>query len=65
MTLRTVAKISLIGLLVSWGPLVIVGGLGISDNPVGLGLLGLSGSAVLIVLIPCLLLYVAYKSFNR
>jgi hypothetical protein len=65
MKLQTVAKISVIGLLVSWGPLFVVGGLGISDNPIGLGLLGLAGSAILIVLVPCLLLYVAYTSFIR
>jgi len=64
MTLQTVAKISGVGILISWGPLLVIGGLGISDNPIGLGLLGLAGSAALIVLIPCLLLYVAYTSFS-
>lgn len=39
-------KISAVILLLSWVPLLIVGGLGISDNPIGLGLLGLAGTAL-------------------
>lgn len=65
MILETIARISALGFFISWGSLFVVGGLGTSDNPIGLGLFGLAGSAVLTVLIPCLLLYVAYNSFSR
>ncbi|RFC67172.1 hypothetical protein DY251_13525 [Mesorhizobium denitrificans] len=40
------SKIGAFILLLSWVPLLIVGGLGISDNPIGLGLLGLAGTAL-------------------
>jgi len=39
-------KIGAAILVLSWAPLFIVGGLGISDNPIGLGLLAMAGTAL-------------------
>ncbi len=45
----TTLKYAAIALALCWAPLFVVGGLGISDNPVGLGLLAVLGSPVVVV----------------
>lgn len=44
----TTLKYTAIALALCWGPLFIVGGLSISDNPVGLGLLAVVGSPIVL-----------------
>lgn len=47
--MMTTLKYTAIALALCWAPLVIVGGLGISDNPVGLGLLAVVVSPVVLI----------------
>jgi hypothetical protein len=49
MTIPTILKYTAIGLLVCILPLLIVGGLGISDNPIGLGLLMVVGTPIVLI----------------
>jgi hypothetical protein len=49
MTIPAILKYTAIGLLVCILPLLIVGGLGISDNPVGLGLLMVMGTPIVLI----------------
>jgi hypothetical protein len=47
--MSTTIKYTAIALALCWAPLFIVGGLGISDNPVGLGILAVVVSPVVLV----------------
>ena len=49
MTIATILKYAAIGLAICILPLFVVGGLGISDNPVGLGLLMVAGTPVVLL----------------
>lgn len=49
MTMPTILKYTAIGLAICILPLLIVGGLGISDNPVGLGLLMVMGTPLVLI----------------
>jgi hypothetical protein len=49
MTIPAILKYTAIGLAICILPLFIVGGLGISDNPVGLGLLMVTGTPVVLI----------------
>lgn len=49
MTIPAILKYTAIGLAICILPLLIVGGLGISDNPVGLGLLMVMGTPVVLI----------------
>ncbi|MCV0395916.1 MAG: hypothetical protein K5872_06630 [Rhizobiaceae bacterium] len=57
MTFGRIAAIGLVGLAICWLPLFIVGGLGISNNPIGLGLLAVVGTPVVAALVAGLLVY--------
>lgn len=48
MTIPVILKYAAIGLAICIGPLLVVGGLGISDNPVGLGLLMVVGTPIVL-----------------
>jgi hypothetical protein len=48
-TMITTIKYTAIALALCWAPLFIVGGLGISDNPVGLGILAVVVSPIVLV----------------
>jgi hypothetical protein len=45
----TTLKYAAIALALCWAPLLVVGGLGISDNPVGLGILAVVVSPIVLV----------------
>lgn len=49
MTIATILKYTAIGLAICILPLFVVGGLGISDNPVGLGLLMVMGTPIVLL----------------
>ncbi|MCO5145651.1 MAG: hypothetical protein M9895_05660 [Aquamicrobium sp.] len=49
MTIPAILKYTAIGLAICILPLLIVGGLGISDNPVGLGMLMVMGTPVVLI----------------
>ncbi|MCO5063616.1 MAG: hypothetical protein M9924_04280 [Rhizobiaceae bacterium] len=57
MRVSTAIKITVALLVLSWLPLIIVGALGISDNPIGLGLLAMAGTMLAAVWLGAFALY--------
>ena len=53
----TTIKYATIALALCWAPLFIVGGLGISDNPVGLGILAVVISPIVLVVAAIVLIF--------
>lgn len=57
----TTLKYAGIALAICWAPLLIVGGLGISDNPIGLGLLAVVVSPIVLLVTIIVLAYQAVR----
>lgn len=64
MTIPLILKYAAIGLAICIGPLFVVGGLGISDNPVGLGILMVVGVPIVLLASACAITFRIIQIWN-